>query len=72
MTRNDLEYLPDIICPICGTEMTVQNSHPMDIYSDEQIDRELECFCEKCAKYRTLYCVYKPAYYYFVRDSVKE
>ena len=68
MTRNELEYLPDITCPKCWTNMTVQDSHAMDTYSEDEARTELECFCEKCKKYRTLYCVYKPAYYYFVKE----
>jgi len=65
MARSKTQYLPDTVCPVCGTQMSVQDYHASDSYSPSEVCTELECFCEKCEKYRTLYCVYKPAYYYF-------
>ena len=68
MTRSEIQYLPDTICPVCGKEMSVQDYHASDSYSEDETRTELECYCDRCEEYRTLYCVYKPAYYYFVKD----
>ncbi len=68
MEKSKIQYLPDILCPVCGTEMSVQDYQASDSYSTSEVCTELECCCDKCKCYRTLYCVYKPAYYYFVKE----